>query len=108
MPDAKAYKNKKGVGLLSPLLFSFTLIFFGGGMLVNESGYTAMSCNNYVIQQMGKDGFEKAYYIFIHAGDKTERLSFGKAFNEAHHAGDTISLCIVTGNLGFAYYKIHN
>ena len=107
IPNIKTYKNSKGIGILLPLTFGFAFVFFGLGSIVNESSNQKTECNEYIIQDMGEDGSrQKAYYIFINNGEKTERLSFGKAFNKIHKNGDNISLCIITGRLGFKYYKI--
>ena len=105
--NIKTYKNSKGVGILFPLTFAFTLLFFGLGSIVNESLIQKTECKEYTIQNMGESGSrQRAYYIFINNGEKTERLSFGKAFNNKHKIGENISLCIITGRIGFKYYKI--
>ncbi|MFN0292514.1 hypothetical protein [Pedobacter helvus] len=108
-PDVKTYKNKKGVGLFFPLAFGFSLTFFGLGGIVNEAPNQNRECKEYIIQELGESGSSrKAYYVFItNDENKLERLSFGKAFNKNHKAGDKINLCIITGSLGFKYYKIN-
>jgi len=107
IPNIKTYKNSKGVGILFPLMFAFALVSFGLGSIVNETSNQKTECKEYVIQDMGESGSrQRAYYIFINNGEKIERLSFGKAFNNMHKIGDNISLCIITGRLGFKYYKI--
>jgi hypothetical protein len=107
IPNIKIYKNSKGIGILAPLVFAFALVFFGLGSIVNETSNQKTECKEYIIQDMGESGSrQRAYYIFINNGEKTERLSFGKAFNKMHKTGDNINLCIITGRLGFKYYKI--
>ena len=107
IPDISTYKNSKGVGILRPLIFAFALIAFGLGRILNETSNQKTECKEYTIQNMGESGSrQRTYYIFINNGKKTERLSFGKAFNKAHNVGENISLCIITGRLGFKYYKV--
>jgi hypothetical protein len=107
IPNIKTYKNSKGIGILFPLTFAFALVFLGLGSIVNESSNQKTECKEYIIQDMGESGSrQRAFYIFIDNGEKTERLSFGKAFNKTHKIGDNINLCLITGRLGFKYYKI--
>ncbi|MEQ1732145.1 MAG: hypothetical protein ABL940_00640 [Bacteroidia bacterium] len=109
IPNVKTYKNSKGIGLFFSLPFVFMLIFFGLGSIVNESLIQKKECKEYIIQNIGESGSkQKNYYVFINNGKKTERLSFGKAFNNKYKIGDNISLCIITGRLGFKYYKIQS
>jgi hypothetical protein len=109
IPAAKTYKNPKGVGLLAPLAFAFSLLFFGVGTLLNQSFHKEVECKTYTIQRMGESGSKtKAYYIFIDNGNRVERLSFGKAFNQRHSVGDKVNLCIITGGLGFKFYKVNS
>jgi len=107
IPKIKTYKNSKGIGMLFPLTFAFALIFFGLGRIINEASNHSSECMDYIIQDMGEGGSRtRTYYIFINNGKKTERLTFGKAFNKAHKIGDNISLCTVTGRLGYKYFVI--
>ncbi len=107
IPEAKSYKSVKGYGFLSQLIFAFMLISFGSLRLINESKITKTDCKPYTIIQMAKSGSRRpSYYIFIDKGNGKERLSFGKAFYEMHHIGDTIDLCYQKGILGFTFCKI--
>lgn len=109
IPDAKKYKNEKGIGMLAPLVLWVPLFFMN---LSNLNDYVPLrsGCKEYAIQDMGEGARwrrRKVYFIFINTGEKIERLSFGKEFSQKHHIGDTVNLCRVTGLLGFTYYKIN-
>jgi hypothetical protein len=106
IPFGKNYKPAKGIRLATPLVFAFAFIFFGAGSILNESTGSSKECKQYIIQSKGEG--QRSYFILIRNGDKIERLNFGRAFNKKHQAGDTIKLCIITGRLGFKYYKIKN
>lgn len=107
VPNAKTYKNQKGIGLFLPLAFALSLTFCGLGSMINESPTQNKECKEYIIQELGESGSSrKSYYVFIqNDNNELERLSFGKAFNKNHKAGDKINLCIIKGRLGFKYYK---
>lgn len=105
-PQAKTYKNKKGFGFLSQLIFAFMLVSFGSFRLINEYKTTETDCKGFPIKDMGKSGSRRpSYYIFIDKGNGEERLSFGEEFYLRHHIGDTIQLCVEKGCLGFTFYK---
>lgn len=105
-PKAKTYKNAKGFGFLSQLIFALMLISFGSLRLINECKITDTDCKGFTIKEMGKSGSSRpSYYIFIDKGNGNERLSFGQAFYFKHHVGDTITLCVQKGCLGFTFYK---
>lgn len=107
IPQISTYKNSKGVGFLLPLICGFTLITFGSGTLLNESKSQNTECKKYIIQEMRISGFKyQSYDIFIYNGFELERLSFGKAFYNEYKVGDEVDLCIITGRLGFKYYRI--
>ncbi|MBB6499921.1 hypothetical protein [Pedobacter cryoconitis] len=108
IPDVRSYKNAKGIGLLFPLALAFSFIFFGIGSIINESSNNNSECKEYIIHDLGRGGSrQKTDFVLINNGNKTERLSFGSDFNKVHHVGDTINLCLITGGLGFKYYKIN-
>ncbi len=106
-PDVRNYKNAKGFRLIHILIFSFVLTSFAICRYINEYKNNDSNCRKYVIKELGKSGTRhSAYYVFINTKNGIERLSFGKAFNENHKPGDSISLCLMKGRLGFEYYKI--
>jgi len=106
VPAAKTYKNTQGIKLNFLLMFSAANIFFGAGTIVNEFSSKEKTCKLYTIESMGESGSRNAYYVFIKNDGKRERLSFGKEFNKIHIPGEAINLCIITGRLGFKYYKV--
>src|SRR5690606_1215691 len=109
IPNFRTYKNEKGIGMLFPIIFTFSLIFFGLGRMINETSHTNMDCKEYVILRKSVSNLSpKTYYIFINNGKRIERLSFGKSFYKTHNVGDKINLCVVTGFLRFRYYKIQS
>ena len=94
------------MGLIFPLAFMICNIFLGCGVLLNESNSIDKECRPYTILEKSINGSRyKADYIFIDSGEGKERLSFGKAFNDIHEEGQSVNLCVVTGLLGFEYYK---
>lgn len=108
VPPVGTYLNSKGMGFFTPTIWIFVMVFFGVGRLVNEASDRSIDCDAYTIQRLGASGSRaRAYYVFIDNHGTTERLSFGRDFNEAHHPGDTIHLCLITGALGFRYFKLN-
>ena len=109
-PKVKTYKNAQGFKLIHILILAFVLTSFGVCSLINEYDNNEINCKKYVIKEMGESGSirlsRSAYYVFINTSNGTERLSFGKTFNENHRTGDTINLSLIKGKLGFEYYKI--
>ncbi len=106
-PGISSYKNSNGISVLTLLVISFSFISFGAGVIINEYPSTDIECHKYTIQDMGESGgTHSSYHIFINTGTKTERLDFGKEFYDKHNRGDIVELCIITGKLGFNYYKI--
>jgi len=107
LPKARKFKNSKGIGLLFPMIFTFSFCLFGLGILINESSSKNIEDKNYRIQDMGESGSkQRDYYLFIGTDDGMKRLSFGKDFYGSHKIGDTINVCLITGMLNFKYYKI--
>lgn len=105
-PDAKVYKNKFGIGFAVPVFcFSIILSLFLGNV-INEYSIQDIVCGEYVIIDLGKSsGTREKYYIFIQAETKIERLSFYELSKAGYEIGDKIELCVITGALGFKYYK---
>lgn len=108
-PTIKTLRNSNGINILTLLIVGFTFTTFGAGSLINEYNPVSKKCDRYTIQEMGESGGKsKAYFVFIKTGNKMERLSFGKSFNENHVNGDVIDLCLIEGILGFRFFKINN
>lgn len=110
IPEAKHYKNEKGITLIVPILTTFVFTFWGIGSIINEAKFIKKECKEYIIEEIGESSLStsKAYYVFIKNGKQIERISFGKSFNQNHNVGDKITLCVITGCLGFEYYKFKN
>jgi len=107
-PDTKNNSNSQRIGIFAQLAFGFSLTFFGIGSLLNESSILKKDCKEYIIDDIGSSASrQRVYYIVVDYDNKRERLSFGKAFNENHKTGDKVKLCIITGRLGFKYFKIN-
>lgn len=109
IPNTRTYKNAKGIGILFPLTFGFALVFFGLGSIFNESLNQNSECKEYSIDNLGVSGSRpRVHYVFIRNGNKTERVSFGSDIYKTQTTGGNINLCIITGRLGFQYYKVQS
>ncbi len=106
IPESRLYKNAKGVGFNSHIYFSVTLLGLGVGGIINEQWPRSQECNTYKIVSIDRSNSNKAHYIFIKKGNSKERLLFGPSFNRAHYEGEYIQLSLITGFLGFKYYKV--
>jgi hypothetical protein len=102
VPEAKTYKNAKKVGVLHPLIFIIMALFLGGGRLINEWDNSPNNCRKYKIINKSSS---KSNFIFINAEDGTEKLNFGRTYHNKYEIGDSVRICLITGNLGFKYYK---
>lgn len=106
IPETITYKNAKGFKLSHPIFFSSILISIGTGLFLNGHWTRFQECKTFKIHSFGSSGSHpKAHYVFIQKGNGKERLLFGSAFNEAYQGRDSIQLSLITGCLGFTYYK---
>ncbi|MDX5397529.1 MAG: hypothetical protein LPK21_15155 [Hymenobacteraceae bacterium] len=105
--------NKKEVKELEKQRFHFkigivfTLIFFGGGVLLGESISTVKGVKQFQIVRKGTSGLKKnrQFYLFINREGKLERYSFGKSTYDLYEAGDSINLTLKSNLYGFEYYE---
>jgi hypothetical protein len=103
----KIFESKIAPRLLGPLLLLLVCAFIGAGELINKASYIDIQCKDYLIQDLSSSGGRlPQYFVFINDGERTERLSFKKTFNNTHSIGSTVPLCVLTGSLGFKYYKV--
>ena len=109
IPEATYFENKKGYTLLTPIIFNFILLSFGGAIIINELKPSQTNCKKYVIEKMEIiGGKHSSYYIWINKNGNKSRLNLGKAFYQRHFQGDSVNLCSMQGFLGFEYDKLKN
>lgn len=107
LPTLKTYKNTNNISAMTLIVVICSMLTFGIGAWYNEYEMSAEECHVYTIESLSESsGKQVAYYVFINRHGKTERYSFGKAFNQTHHAGDKVQLCLVKGGLGYEYYRL--
>ncbi len=107
VPGAGTYKNDNGNGIFIAVAFSSVMLCFGGGVFVNKTWIASEECRTFTIESFGESGGKtRAYYVFIDGNIRKERVSLGETFNNTHKAGDKVDLSIVTGYLGFQFYKL--
>ena len=104
-PETKTYKNAKGFKLHYHIYFCSILISIGLGFFINEQWTRSQECKTCLIVKKDKTYFYRNQYIFIKKKHAIERISFGRAFYKKHYRDNYLSLYLVTGCLGFTYYK---
>ncbi|MDB5256189.1 MAG: hypothetical protein JWM14_884 [Chitinophagaceae bacterium] len=105
LPETKIYKNAKGFKLSHHIFFCSILISIGSGFLINECWEISKECKTYPIVKQSKSYYYKDHYLFIQKERTTERINFGRSFYQVHWKDKNLNLSLVTGCLGFSYYK---
>ncbi len=106
-PSAAKFEGRKETPLIFLSCFAFVLFSIGFTRLINEWGFKKKECHNYKLIETGSSGSKStAYYVFIQYGNRSERLEFPKTQIDKIRNSDSVYLCIETGLLGFAYFKL--
>ena len=103
----KTYRSPKGVGIIYPLIFSFSFISLWLGSHINNNSAEMVECKNFeIIDKLAAGTPARTYFICINNKTGLEKLNFGKSFYLEHTVGDTINVCKAMGSLGFGFYVL--